>query len=543
MRCAAVALVLAVLGVVAAAVPGSAQLSLTRSHEGTIDYVVTGATLRQQSNGAAPCDVNTSASATLSGIPAGATITAAYLYWAGSGDLDASIRFNGTNITADRTATSPFVNGTTNFSFFGAFKDVTTRVTGNGTYTISQLAVDNDVPYCGSQAVMGGWSMVVVYESASLPVKRVQVHDGLRAFRAATETVTLSGFLGATTPLARLTYLAWDGDPDLTGDEEVRFNGFALTDGLNPAGNGMNSTVNSQARTNVYGLDLDSYDVSSRLSAGARTASLEVETGNDMVVLQAVVTAVAVVLVDVTPKGLAAPVARLAGTPYSQVFAVENPSLATDNFDVLARATTGAGAFVTVDSVTGPGITTRVRQDSSRVQVASGTTRSYTVWYTVAAGATADNVVYLKARAVSRPVQAVSEGWAEVRRVRPSVTLAKTVTPSASSGPGTDLTYTLQFGNAGNFAARGVTLVDVVPTQVAFKLGSIQQTLPAGITATVAYSSDAGATWTYAPVSAGCGAPAGYDACVRRVRWTLTGDLPADAVASAGTLRLVARIR
>lgn len=543
MRRGVVAVALAVLGVAAGAVPGSAQLALQRSLEGTIDYVVTGATLRQQSNAAGPCDVNTSASATLSGIPAGATITAAYLYWAGSGDLDASVRFNGTNITADRTATTTFVNGTTTFGFFGAFEDVTSRVTGNGTYTISALGVDNDTPYCGSQAVFGGWSMVVVYESASLPVKRVQIHDGLRAFRSATETVSLSGFLGATTPLARLTYLAWDGDPDLTGDEEVRFNGFALTDGLNPANNAMNSTVNSQARTNVYGLDLDSYDVSSRLSAGARTATLEVETGTDMVVLQAVVTAVAVVLVDVTPKGLASPVTRLAGTQYSQLFAVENPSLATDNFDVLARATTGAGAFVTVDSVTGPGITTRVRQDSSRVQVVSGATRSYTVWYTVAPGATADNVVYLKARAVSRPVQAVSEGWAEVRRVRPVLTLAKTVTPSASSGPGTELTYTIQFANAGNFAARNVALVDDVPTQVAFKLASVQQTLPAGITATVAYSSDGGATWTYTPVSAGCGAPAGYDACVRRVRWTLAGDLPAGAAASTGTLRLVARIR
>ncbi|MBV9774540.1 MAG: DUF11 domain-containing protein, partial [Gemmatimonadetes bacterium] len=256
----------------------------------------------------------------------------------------------------------------------------------------------------------------------------------------------------------------------------------------------------------------------------------------------AVVTEVAVVLVDVTPKGLATPVLRLPGTKYSQVFAVENPSLATDNFDILLRATTGTGAFLTVDSVTGPGITTRVRPDSVRVSIALGTTQNYTFWYTVAPGTAAQNVDYLKARGVSRPTLAVSEGWAEVRRAIPSLAISKSVSPSTQSAPGTDLTYTVQFGNVGEYAARSVTLVDVLPAQVAFKVGSIQQTLPTGITVTAAYSSNGGTSWTYTPVSGGCGASAGYDACVNRIQWTVQGDFPPNS-ATAGTLKFVVRIR
>ncbi|HEX2092171.1 MAG TPA: DUF11 domain-containing protein [Longimicrobiaceae bacterium] len=247
--------------------------------------------------------------------------------------------------------------------------------------------------------------------------------------------------------------------------------------------------------------------------------------------------------VDVTPKGLggAAPTRRIAGTAYSQLFTIANQSNVTELFDLLARGSGAAGSFLAVDSVTGPGITVRSRPDSVRVSLTAGASAGYTVWYTVPFGAVADDSLFLRARSVAQAA-VQSGGWAETRRVRPSVTLAKTVNPSASSPPGTDLTYTLQFGNAGEYDARGVTLVDALPPQVAFKLGSLQQSLPSGVTVTVAYSADGGATWSHTPGSGGCGAPAGYDACVQRIRWTLQGDL-APNLATPGTVGFAARIR
>jgi uncharacterized repeat protein (TIGR01451 family) len=134
------------------------------------------------------------------------------------------------------------------------------------------------------------------------------------------------------------------------------------------------------------------------------------------------------------------------------------------------------------------------------------------------------------------------DATAGVQRVSPRLVLAKSVNPSTVQAPGTDLTYTLSFSNQGDFAATSVVVTDSVPTQVQLKLGSTSTTLPAGITAVTEYSLN-GTVWTYVPVSAGCGAPAGYDACVRRIRWRLNQALPAGAAASASTAVFLARIK
>ncbi|HEV2734555.1 MAG TPA: DUF11 domain-containing protein, partial [Longimicrobiaceae bacterium] len=155
-------------------------------------------------------------------------------------------------------------------------------------------------------------------------------------------------------------------------------------------------------------------------------------------------------------------------------------------------------------------------------------------------GPVADNVLRLLARSVTQ-ASTRAEGWAEVRRVRPVVTLARSVLPAASSPPGTELTYTLQFGNGGEADAAAVVVTDTLPAQLLFKPGSVQQTLPSGVTATVTYYN--GTAWDYVPASGACSAPAGYDGCVRAIRWTLAGILPADVALSAGNFRFVGRIR
>ncbi|HEV2147978.1 MAG TPA: DUF11 domain-containing protein [Longimicrobiaceae bacterium] len=246
--------------------------------------------------------------------------------------------------------------------------------------------------------------------------------------------------------------------------------------------------------------------------------------------------------VAVSPQGLPSAERRLAGTAYARPFTVTNTSSVAETFDLAVRLAGAAGTWATVDSLTGPGIATGARPDSARVSLAAGGSGDFTVWYTVAAGPLADDVLHLRARSVARPaVQA--EGWAELRRVLPALTLARSVLPSASSPPGTDLTYTLQFGNGGEADASGVVVTDLLPAQLLFKLGSLQETLPAGVSATVAFSADGGASWSYVPASGECSAPAGYDACVQRIRWTLAGTLPADPALSAGSFRFVARIR
>jgi uncharacterized repeat protein (TIGR01451 family) len=159
----------------------------------------------------------------------------------------------------------------------------------------------------------------------------------------------------------------------------------------------------------------------------------------------------------------------------------------------------------------------------------------------VLAGDTAVNTQFLAARAVNDTLLR-DDGFAEVRRVRPVLTLSKTVSPSGTLASGTDLTYTLKIANVGEYAARTVIVTDSVPTQVMFKVGSVSQTLPAGLTAAVVYRDSTGLAITPGG-NATCMVPGGYDSCVRRIVWTLSGDLPAGASLPEGEFSFIARIK
>ena len=131
---------------------------------GTINFVATGGSLRTSATDA--CAVGTSSTQALAGIPAGASIVAAYLYWGGSGaTVDTNVTLNGQAVAAQRTFAATFNNGGTNFPYFGGFADITSRITGNGSLTFSGLTVTTGAPHCGSSAVTAGWSVVAIYGS------------------------------------------------------------------------------------------------------------------------------------------------------------------------------------------------------------------------------------------------------------------------------------------------------------------------------------------------------------------------------------------
>jgi hypothetical protein len=63
---------------------------------GNYNYVATGGSLRTQSNAGDACAVGSISTQALAGIPVGATIAAAYLYWGGSGaTMDSAVTLNG----------------------------------------------------------------------------------------------------------------------------------------------------------------------------------------------------------------------------------------------------------------------------------------------------------------------------------------------------------------------------------------------------------------------------------------------------------------
>ena len=125
-----------------------------------------------------------------------------------------------------------------------------------------------------------------------------------------------------------------------------------------------------------------------------------------------------------------------------------------------------------------------------------------------------------------------------------SITLDKSVTPSGSQAPGTDLVYTVVFTNTGDAAASSFVVSDPIPANTDFNVGSVTTSLgTTGLTVTVAYSNNNGSTWTYTPASGGGGAPSGYDRSVTNIRWTFTGNLSQTSPSNTGSVGFTTRIR
>ena len=99
----------------------------------------------------------------------------------------------------------------------------------------------------------------------------------------------LTGIYTTAPPEGKATYLVREGDPDAGGaNERLVFNGTALSDALNPANNPYNSTINSLGVNNSYGVDLDTFNVSSYINSGDTLATMTLSAASDLVILNAV---------------------------------------------------------------------------------------------------------------------------------------------------------------------------------------------------------------------------------------------------------------
>jgi uncharacterized repeat protein (TIGR01451 family) len=296
--------VLALLSLCTVALPARAAFNNTTpraTFAGTHNYVMTGGSLRSASNTTNACSLVATRTATLSGIPAGSTIAAAYLYWGGSGTTtDYTVGFNAgnsltstTNITA--LAGARFTETYTTKSFFGGFYDVTSMVTGNGNYTFGGLAVDSGGEYCTGQNVMSAWALVVVYRNASEPYRYTRVYDGLQLFRGSAVTTTQTGFRVPDLLDGKVSVITWEGDPDTNSSfpldgytEALTFDGHDLSNpGCDGVDNMYNSTMGtpSSCSTTTYGADIDTFDVTPYLFEGQSSATIQYSSGNDAVFL------------------------------------------------------------------------------------------------------------------------------------------------------------------------------------------------------------------------------------------------------------------
>ncbi|MCU0454113.1 MAG: hypothetical protein MUE68_10690 [Bacteroidetes bacterium] len=270
-------------------------VSLYNAFSGDYDYAVIGGTLRSQPNSVSSTALKTSDTTSLN--IGGASVVAAYLYWAGSGaTADNTVTFDGASYTADRTFSASYNNGGTMLYFFAAFKDITASFTPPSptrAYIFSNLTVDNGGPYATSSAVVSGWSLLVVYNDAAGVRRTINIYDGFQEYRGSQIILQPNNFyVPFGTVDGKVTHVTFEGDAEnsaaLSGfTERLAFNGFELTDALNPTANQFNSVSNEldSAKGGTFGVDIDTYDITRLLTPGDTTATSLYSSGGDLVLL------------------------------------------------------------------------------------------------------------------------------------------------------------------------------------------------------------------------------------------------------------------
>ncbi len=276
----------------------SQDISLFKQFNGRHDFVTIGNTLNIEENGVdGPCIILTGSSAALD-ISAEVGVIAAYLYWAGSGVVDPEVMINGQAVTRSRTFSDALDDVRV---FFSAFADVTdiVRNTGNGVYTFSGMDLNTAIsPFCTTGTNFGGWAIVVVLEGEDLPVRQLNVYDGLQSVPTNID-IALTNLNVIDTEGAKIGFLAWEGDDGISVNESLRINGNSIGNPpLNPENNAFNGTNSFTGASDLYNMDIDFYNIQDNIAVGDTEALIQLSSGQDFVMVNNIITVLSSLLPD-----------------------------------------------------------------------------------------------------------------------------------------------------------------------------------------------------------------------------------------------------
>ena len=281
----------------------SQEISLYQQFNGHYDYTFIGNTMNTEANNLSNfCTILTTSSAVLN-LASGNTVEKAYLYWAGSGTGDFTVKLNAVNIVPDRTFSRIHTSNGTSRNYFGAFADVTRLVsnTGNATYTLSDLDLRNIIPsYCTNATNFAGWAIVIVYKNDDLPQNQLNIYDGLESVPNEIN-ITLDNLNVISTENASVGFIAWEGDSDLAIGETLSINDRTLSNlPLNPENNAFNGTNTFTQSNRLFNMDLDVYSIEPYIHVGDQSANIRLKSGRDVVFINTVVTKLNSQLPDAT---------------------------------------------------------------------------------------------------------------------------------------------------------------------------------------------------------------------------------------------------
>ncbi|MFO0591067.1 MAG: MopE-related protein [Polyangiaceae bacterium] len=241
-------------------------------------------------------------------LPAGATVTHAFLYWASiSGSPDLQIVFSRPDgFTKNVDAIDAFISSNSSYQ---AVADVTSivKAQGPGAYRVSDVK-SLELADADSNSRFAGWWVAVFYTLATDPPRNLALFDGLDyVANGAPTDVDLQGLLVPPAfGQAKLGVVAFEGDGTLKGDS-LAFNGAPLSNGLNPVDNFFNGTRTTLGQTaclvgdlpelagtpeSMSGMDMDVVDITSTLVAGEESAQVEATSTGDTYHLAGFVTSI-----------------------------------------------------------------------------------------------------------------------------------------------------------------------------------------------------------------------------------------------------------
>lgn len=287
----------------------SQNVSLYQQFNGKYDFTFIGNTLNSGENNLNDtlCEalILPSSSATLN-LNSNDTILKAYLYWAGSGTGDTNVTLNNIALVADNITINTRVTNLYTLPYFCAFKDITSLIqnSGNTTYTLSNLdilpALTENIGFCDTSTHFSGWAILIVYENNNLPINQINIYNGLQSVPTDL-TINLNSLNVIDTNDAKVGFIAWEGDSNLDINETLTLNGNVLSNPpLNPPTNAFNGTNSILGTNTLYNMDLDIYDIQNYINIGDTTATINLTSGRDVVLISTVVTKLNSQLPDAT---------------------------------------------------------------------------------------------------------------------------------------------------------------------------------------------------------------------------------------------------
>lgn len=312
------------------------DIQLYEQLNGRYDFTFVGNTLNENPNGPNPnngnifypCTVLTTSSAALN-LNTGDVIERAYLYWSGSGTGDFDVKLNGQDISAERTFATSYTRNDiitsggipidTVFNvqrhFFAGFADVTELVqnTGNGTYTLSDLDINEAISadgdsadqygniYCRVAVNYAGWGIVVVYRNDNLIMNQLNIYDGFEIVNDQNSIFLTLDNLNVVDNLgARIGFLAWEGDANIAVAETLKVNGITLSNAINPPNNAFNCTNTVTGSTQLWNMDMDIYEAENFINIGDTNAEVSLQSGQDLIIMNTIITKLNTQLPDAT---------------------------------------------------------------------------------------------------------------------------------------------------------------------------------------------------------------------------------------------------